>query len=357
MNLSKIAISGGGTGGHFFPALAFMEKCDEEDIDFIYIGNSKGIEYKFRKYIGDRSVFLPMEGYAGKGIFEKSKALILLVKNSLTVYKMLDDVDASVVFGGYTGMPLGVCSLLKRIPLFIHEQNSVPGVANIKLERFTRCIFYTFEYTKRFFKNACMIRTGMPLRKALKEGIGIKREEAIKKLGIEDKPTILFMGGSQGAMYINKLALEVMEVLKDFQALLITGNKHYEDIKRSVPKGVRNIKLIPFTEDIPLIYRASHIAVARAGAGTVAELSYYGLPALFIPYPYASGDHQYYNAKEIEERGGGIVIREKEADAKRVIEKIEKLFSHRDFFSEGIRNALPVDAENTMLKVVSKTVN
>ena len=357
MNLGKIAISGGGTGGHFFPALAFMEKCSDENIDFIYIGNSKGIEYKFRKYMEDKSVFLPMEGYAGKSIFEKSKALILLVKNSLTVYKMLDDVDASLIFGGYTGVPLGVCSLLKRIPLFIHEQNSVPGVANIKLERFASCIFYTFEYTKRFFKNTCMIRTGLPLRKVLKEGIRIKREEAIRKLGIEDKPTILFMGGSQGAIYINKLALEVMEVLKDFQALLITGDKHYEDIKRLVPKKVRNIKLIPFTENISLIYRASHIAVARAGAGTVAELSYYGLPALFIPYPYASRDHQYYNAKEIEERGGGIVIREEEADTKRVIEKIEKLFSHRDFFSEGIRNALPVDAENTMLKVVSKIIN
>jgi len=349
MSLNKIAISGGGTGGHFFPALALMEKCSEEGTSFIYIGNIKGIEYRLREHIGGETLFLPMEGYAGKGALEKLKALFLLIKNSLTLYGSLDNIDASIIFGGYTGIPLGISSLLKGIPLFIHEQNSVPGLANRKLEKFTRCIFYTFEYTERFLKNPCAIRTGMPLRKALREGINIKREEALEKLNMEDKPTLLFMGGSQGAMYINRLAVEVMKRLKGFQAILITGKKNYEDVRKTVEGVIDNIKLIPFYENMPVIYKASHITVARAGAGTIAELSYYGLPALFIPYPYASGDHQFYNAKEIEEKNGGTVIRQEEADVNTVIKKVEKLMSDRNSFSTAIRKAMPHNAENMII--------
>ncbi len=352
MSLSKIAVSGGGTGGHFFPALALIEYCHEKNIETIYIGNRQGIEEKFKQILKGKSIFLDMKGFVGKNFFERIDSLFLTLKNTLILNRYINENIPSIIFGGYTGLPLGIHSILKRKHLFIHEQNSVPGKTNLYLSKYTKCVFYTFEYTNKFFKSDCLIKTGIPLRKIVKEGIGIKKQTALKQLDLEDRPTILFMGGSQGALFINRLAIEIMHKLKNFQGILLCGEKLFKDVSSMAKDKVSNLKIFPFYKNMPFIYRASDVAVCRAGAGTISELSYYGLPALFIPYPYASGDHQYYNAKEIEDLGGGKVIRQENVDVELVVKTIEKILSDKLSYSKSIQKFFPKNPEATIVNII-----
>ncbi len=356
MNLDKIAISGGGTGGHFFPALAFLEFCHEKGIYTIYIGNKEGIEGKFSHLIEGEKIFMNMKGFVGKKPREKIVSLLLLVKNILELRKYMNYKIPSIIFGGYTGLPLGLYSIINKNPLFIHEQNSIPGKTNLYLSKFSRYVFYTFEHSKKFFKNFPYKRTGIPLRKSIKEGSKITKKQALDFLSLDSKPTISFIGGSQGALFINNIALELCSKLEDYQIILVTGRDKFKDVKLVAKERCPNMKVLSFTEDIVYVYKASDLVICRAGAGTISELSFLGIPAVFIPYPYASKDHQYYNAKEIEELGGGKVIRQSDASVSTVLKEIENILSDRETYSKKIKLFQPKNPEDLILKTIIEAI-
>ncbi|GAB6066295.1 undecaprenyldiphospho-muramoylpentapeptide beta-N-acetylglucosaminyltransferase [Aquifex pyrophilus] len=338
-----IAVSGGGTGGHFFPALAFIEYAKKKE-NILFIGAKRGIEYRLREIIGVPSLFFEIYPFRGVRLKERLRALYGVLKAQRELYKKLKGDFSSLVFGGYASLPLGIHTILRRKKLFIHEQNSVPSRTNKLLSRKAEGIFITFEHTRKYFKDA--LKTGIPLREKVKK----RYKDAKRKLGLNpEKKTLLIFGGSQGALFLNELTERLIDLLpEEVQVILISGEKHYERFK-----DLKGVKVLPFSLDMALIYSASDLAITRAGAGTITELSYHGIPSLFIPYPYAADDHQFFNAKEIEEIGGGLVIRQEEANEKVVLKLLERILSDYERFKKGIKGFYKEGAEKKILDVLT----
>ncbi len=333
--IKKFYIAGGGTGGHFFPALALIEYLTEKNIPCEFVGAERGIEKRLSHLIASERHFLKVYPFLGRSLKDKLRSLYSVSFSSLKLYPKLKRDSVSVVFGGYASLPLGISSLLKGAPLFLHEQNSIPSTTNQVLSRFAKLIFVSFEHSKRFFPSQKTVKTGLPVRRSLLEGLRLSEKEARERLNLEDRETLLVMGGSQGASFLNNLAVDIFKKT-GLQGIHITGEKEYESLKRAY-EGMP-VLVLPFTERMDLIYRACSIAISRAGASSIAELSLYGVPSLFIPYPYAVKNHQYYNAKEIEELGGGFVLRQEDADLTKALKLMDKLLSDREKFSKGIRS-------------------
>jgi len=331
----KFYVSGGGTGGHFFPALALVECLTEKGLSCEFFGAERGIEKKLSHLISVEKRFLNVHPFLGKSLRDKLRSLLSLFFSSLRLYQDLRSNSVSVVFGGYASLPLGIASVLKGIPLFLHEQNSIPSTTNQVLSKFARLIFLSFEHSKRFFPSEKTVKAGIPVRKSLLEGLKLSQREAREKLNLEDRETLLVIGGSQGASFLNNLAVDIFKKT-GLQGIHITGGKEYENLKQAY-KGMP-VLVLPFTERMDLIYRASSVVISRAGASSITELSLYGIPSLFIPYPYSVRDHQYYNAKEIEELGGAFVLRQEEVELSKVLKILDQLLSNREEFSRNIKN-------------------
>ena len=331
----KILISGGGTGGHFFPALALIEELIEGNIETYFVGSYRGIEYKLREKIPVKSFFLHSHPFMGRSVVDKLKALIKNSLASFEIAKLIKREDKAVAFGGYASLPLGMASLLKRSKLYLHEQNSIPSQSNRLLSKFSERIFITFEHSRKFFPPEKTIKVGIPIRKGLIKGLKISRESALQKLGLEDKPTLLVMGGSQGAQFTNQRAKEIFLKTK-WQGIHITGERDYQELRDFYREKDLKVLTLPFSLQMEIIYKASTIALSRSGASSITELSLYGIPTLFIPFPHAIHDHQFYNAKEIENMGGALTLRQEEASIEKLIEKLENLFKNHEEFSKRI---------------------
>ncbi len=326
-------VAGGGTGGHFFPALALIECLLERGLPCEFIGAERGIERKLSHLLPIEGKFLKVYPFFGRSPVEKLRSLYSFLLSSLELLPKLGKEDVSITFGGYASLPLGLTSIIRRTLLFLHEQNSVPSATNQLLSRFAKRVFVSFEYSKRFFPEEKTVKTGLPVRKALRDGLKFSKGQARSVLNLSDKPTLLVMGGSQGATFLNHLAFELFRKT-GFQGVHITGEKEYEKFKKAYEN--MPVLVLAFSENMGLIYRACDLALSRAGASTITELSLYGVPALFIPFPYAVRDHQYYNAKEVEELGGGLVLRQEKVDLNTVIKLLERILSNREEFSTAI---------------------
>ena len=309
-----------------------MECLLERGFSCKFIGAQRGIEKKLSHLIAVEKEFLKVYPFFGRSLKEKLQSLFSIALSSLRLE--LDKESVAVVFGGYASLSLGLSSILRRVPLFLHEQNSIPSATNQILSRFAKKVFVSFEYSKKFFPSEKTLKVGLPVRKTLLDGLKLPKEEARRLLNLDNRETLLVMGGSQGASFLNDLAVELFKKT-GLQGIHITGEKDYERLKEAY-KGMR-VLVLPFTERMDLIYRASDVAISRAGASSITELSLYGIPTLFIPYPYAVKDHQYYNAKEIEELGGGYTLRQEHANLSEVLKLVEKLFLDKPILSRNIK--------------------
>ncbi|AAC07193.1 undecaprenyldiphospho-muramoylpentapeptide beta-N-acetylglucosaminyltransferase [Aquifex aeolicus] len=337
-----IAVSGGGTGGHFFPALAFTNYVlKKEKVKFI--GSKRGIEYELKDLIKTEKLFLDVEPLRERNFYQKLKAIWKFLKAQEEINEFLKEDYRALIFGGYASLPLGINTVLRRKELFIHEQNSIPSKTNKILSKKAKKVLITFNYTKRFFPEG--VRVGLPIRKELKKKL--PKKEVKKRFGLEpDKITVLIFGGSQGALFLNELARDLKSVLpKEFQVILLTGKIHYEKFKNLEGEKFR---VMPFSLDMGLIYSASDVAISRAGAGTINELSHFGVPSVFVPYPYAVDDHQFYNAKEIEKLGGGLVLRQEEAKPDKVLSALKEIVKNLERYSENIKKFFAEGAEERM---------
>ncbi|MFN4013111.1 MAG: undecaprenyldiphospho-muramoylpentapeptide beta-N-acetylglucosaminyltransferase [Aquificaceae bacterium] len=332
----RLFVSGGGTGGHFFPALALIECLLEKGLNTVFVGSERGIEYKLRDKILTESLFVPAYPFMGRSPREKLLALLKSFQGACKVAKFINKKDIGIVFGGYASLPLGLASIIKGVSLYLHEQNSIPSKSNRLLSKFAKKVFITFEYSKKFFPSYKTIKTGLPVRRSLIKGVNLKREEALKALGLEDnKPTLLVMGGSQGASFLNELAKDIF-VKTGWQGIHISGDKDYQNLKNFYKERGLKVLLFSFSHDMHLVYRASTVALSRSGASSITELSLYGIPSLFIPFPHAIQDHQFYNAKEIEDMGGALTLRQEEAQLDKVLRFLQKLMGNHAYYSKNI---------------------
>jgi len=345
--MKKVFIAGGGTGGHFYPAYSLAEYLYKKGYEITYIGAKRGIEGK-KDFPFGKKILLDIEGVRGRGFKGKFVSGINLLKNSLAVKEILKEEkpDFSVCFGGYASLPLGLASALEKVPLYIHEQNSVPSYTNKLLSFFSKKIFITFEYSKKYFPLKKVVLSGMPLRKHLKERVFLPKEEARKILNIPpDKDVILVFGGSQGAKKLTETALEVAKRIKDVLFVVITGKNS------KVENPPQNVIVYDYVEDMGLLYKAVDIVISRAGAGTVSEILLFGKYSIFVPYPYAASNHQFYNVHWLYEKGLASIIIEEELTPENLISSIKKALSadREEKIKEfGIKNAEEIMFQNIL---------
>jgi len=348
----KLIISGGGTGGHFFPALEIVRAAQERGVDTLFVGTSRGIERRYSEDISGRKIFLETLPFKGVSFDRKLMSLLQTLKSTGRLGSEVGRDFKALIFGGYPSVPVALLTLRRRRDLYIHEQNSVPSTTNRVFALFARRIFITFEHTRNYFRGEHVIRTGLPVRRSLLQDRTDKRK-ARQLIGADPEgELILFMGGSQGAVFLNDLALEFAR-RTGLRTLLICGDRDYRRVADE-GKGIPNLKIFPFRRDMGLIYSAVDMAVCRSGAGTVSELALFGIPALFIPYPHAAEDHQFYNAKEIEDRGGAVVLRQEEADFERVLGCVEKILADSEEMGKRIRDFSTPRASAVILENILK---
>ncbi|HIO42304.1 MAG TPA: UDP-N-acetylglucosamine--N-acetylmuramyl-(pentapeptide) pyrophosphoryl-undecaprenol N-acetylglucosamine transferase [Aquifex sp.] len=369
MGKPLLALAGGGTGGHFYPMLAFAGYAKKTNTfgGLVFVGDKNRIEGKkehLLKEIFDRYKLLKMERFKGKNLLGITLSFLQTLGAAAKISPLLRGKDfVSLTFGGYTSAPLGLYTRLAGKPLFIHEQNAIPGMGNRYLSKFAKKVFITFPGSEKFFPRKKVVLTGIPLREELKFYKSLSREEVLKDLGWEDRFNILILGGSLGARSINHLAVYLASKLPEGVRLIhITGERNFREVEKlySETPPRCEVKTLPFAEEMGKLLRISDFAVSRAGASTSAELAFFGIPTVFIPYPYAAYDHQYYNALYYAEGGGAYLFREEDLNPQKVLEIVQNHHMDRKLNSQKgklMEARFIPDAEEKILKHLLEVIN
>jgi UDP-N-acetylglucosamine--N-acetylmuramyl-(pentapeptide) pyrophosphoryl-undecaprenol N-acetylglucosamine transferase len=311
----SIVMTGGGTGGHLTIIKAVKEQLLEEEL--IYIGSTKGQDRAW--FEEDKQFqsthFLPTQGVVNQGFLGKIKSTFLLLKATIQARKILKTSNAKVVFcvGGFSAAPTSFAAKTLGIPLIIHEQNGAIGSLNKLLRPYAKAFISSYEENS-------------PIK-----AYPIKEEYFEKSRIREEIKTIIFLGGSQGAVAINKLALSLASTLKDKNIKIIhqSGERNIEEVKLEYKALNIEAEIFGFTTSLSTYMQKADFAIARSGASTLWELSAMACPTLYIPYPYAAGDHQFYNAKFLVDQNVAWIMREKEIDIEKVITILDENMSQR----------------------------
>jgi len=306
----SIVMCGGGTGGHLTIIKAVKEELRESEL--IYIGSTKGQDKAWFQNDKDfqATYFLKTQGVVNQGILGKFKSTYMLFRATLNAIKILKKHKAKVVFsvGGFSAAPTAFASKILKIPLVIHEQNASIGSLNKILKPYCDVFISSYEQNSEI--------KAYPIKKEFFQKARVRKE--IK--------TIIFLGGSQGAVAINKLALKLARRLNEKGIKIIhqAGEKNIEEVKQLYRDINVKATVFGFSDKLSDYMAEADFAIARAGASTLWELSAIGCPTLFIPYPYAAGDHQYYNAKFLQDKGVAWIMREDEITPDKVMKILDE---------------------------------
>jgi UDP-N-acetylglucosamine--N-acetylmuramyl-(pentapeptide) pyrophosphoryl-undecaprenol N-acetylglucosamine transferase len=314
----NVLLAAGGTAGHISPALALArELVDAHGADVRFAGTPGGQE----------AVAVPAAGFGFepvdaapfvRGMSARNLTAPAIVWRAVRRARAaVEGADVVVGMGGYVSVPVGIAALRARRPLVLHEQNAVPGLANRLFARPARVVGLAFAEAARHLPRAARtIVTGNPVRAAIRdvrsEREGLARE-ALEELELEaGRRTVVVFGGSQGARRIDRAAAEAVRELKDrgdLQLLVLSGRDHLELVRDAVPRGIDLlVRVRAFLERMELAYAAADLVVCRAGASSVAEIAVCGLPAVLVPYPYATGRHQDANARALTRIGAATIV-------------------------------------------------
>lgn len=298
----KWVVAGGGTGGHFFPALQVAKSLRSLGDEVLFLGVRRGIEAQRVPKEGFPIGFVPFEGFRGRGL-RSFRALVLLPLAVVKAVTSMRAFGAQAVFitGGYASIPAAFGSLILGIPCFLHEQNSVPGWANVLSSVFAKGIFVTFRESATFFRSGRMFHSGNVLREEF-----LRMDFSFPRMGSFH---LLVLGGSSGARTINRAVCEVVDLFRRLGIKVThqTGKLDFEWVDESYKRVGQGQKVLPFIEEMACALKEASFVVSRAGATTLSELSYAGRGAVLVPYPFAVGDHQKLNA-EIFARGKGAWV-------------------------------------------------
>ncbi|MCF6351060.1 MAG: undecaprenyldiphospho-muramoylpentapeptide beta-N-acetylglucosaminyltransferase [Flavobacteriaceae bacterium] len=321
----NILLSGGGTGGHIYPAIAIANelKARYPDAKFLFVGAKDRMEMEK----------VPQNGYKIKGLWISGIQRKLTLKNLSFPFKLISSLwnankiikqfkpNVVIGTGGFASGPILMRASAKGIPTLIQEQNSYPGITNKLLSKKATKICVAYDGLERFFPITKIVKTGNPVRQGLLT-ITSKREEAITNFNLnKTKKTLLIIGGSLGARTINKLVESQVNWLveKNIQIIWQTGKGYYDQYKKYAK--IEGVQVHAFLNKMDLTYAAADIIISRAGAGAISELCIVGKPTIFIPSPNVAEDHQTKNAKAIVAKNAALWIKEKE------LERFQILFS------------------------------
>ena len=322
----KFILSGGGTGGHIYPAIAIANELKSRfpDAEFLFVGAQDKMEMQK----------VPQSGYAIEGLWIAGLQRKLTLQNAMFPLKLVNSLwksrkiikkfkpDVVIGTGGFASGPLLQVANSLNIPTVIQEQNSYPGITNKLLSKKANAICVAYENLERFFPKDKIVFTGNPVRQDILD-IDSKRSEALSYFNLdENKKTLLIIGGSLGARRINQLIAKELDFLRNnnLQIFWQCGNLYMADYKHF--SEIENVQVVSFIDRMDLIYAAADFVISRAGASSVSELCLVGKPTIFIPSPNVAEDHQTKNAKAIVDKNGALLIKESELD-----EKFESVFN------------------------------
>lgn len=343
--MKRIIVSGGGTGGHIFPALSIAQalKRMDKEVEILFVGAEGKMEMEKVPEAGFPIEGLPVRGLQRRLTLENVRVLINLWKSLRKAKKIIRrfQPDAVVGVGGYASGPIGRVAAKAGIPLVLQEQNSYAGVTNKLLGKKARKVCVAYEGMERFFEASKIVFTGNPVRKDLLN-TETKREEGYRFYGLDpQKKTILVTGGSLGAGTLNKMLLQHLPELKEWQDVQVVwqcGSYYYGKLSRELEGELpENVKLMAFLKRMDLAYACADVVVARAGAGTISELCLLEKAAVLIPSPNVAEDHQTKNALALVNKQAALMVKDADA-ADRIIPVLAGLLQEEEKRRELSRN-------------------
>ena len=370
--MMRVIVTGGGTGGHIYPALAIADTLRSRDKDghILYVGTAGGLESRLVPERGYRFRAIRVKGFRRKLSIDTVKSTVELFKGLIDAGKVIKEFKPDVVVGtgGYVAGPVLMMAHLRGIPTVIHEQNVLPGATNRILGRFVDAVAVSFEEAVEYFgRKDRVFVTGNPVRKEILTG---SKAEALREFGfVPGEPVVLSFGGSKGSVKLNRAMAEVIAKLSSeggFQLLHTTGEDHYsaflEDLeKRGVKvEASKSIKVLPYLHRMHQGLAAADLVITSAGAITLAEITAVGVPALLVPKSYVAGNHQEYNARALEKKGAAVVLTEKELDGAALYNIVSELVGSRQrlqSMKKASRMLGKIDAAEKICDIIVKTVN
>ena len=344
----KVVIAAAGTGGHINPGIAIANKIKEMDkkADIIFIGTNRGLENDLVPRAGYRLKTIRAYGIERKLTLQNIKRLYYTVKSIGEAKKILREFGAEVVIGtgGYICIPVMMAAKKMGIPRLLHESNAFPGVSVKLLSKNVNTVMVGFEDAKQRIPEANkVVVTGNPTKIRKCNFSDLQKNEIIRQMGLKtDKPIVLVFGGSQGAQSINRSILEIITKKHNtnYQIMWAAGPLQYEEIKQVLKKEkldinhIENVKIVPYIYNMEEVLNVIDLVVCRSGAMTITEIAIVGKPAIFIPFPYATENHQEYNAKVLEKVGAAKIILDKDLDAIILHKEIESIISSKKIIQE-----------------------
>lgn len=321
MKEMKVLISGGGTGGHIFPAISIANEIRRRDSNakILFVGAENRMEMEKVPAAGYEIVGLPVCGFDRKNLLKNLRVLVKLYKSMRQAKSILKDFapDIAIGVGGYASGPMLKEAQKHGVPTLIQEQNSYAGVTNKLLAKKADAICVAYEGMEKFFPQEKIVMTGNPVRRNLLQ-CGKTKEEACREFGLDpEKKTILVVGGSLGARTVNNSiigSLDKISAKADVQMIWQTG-KYYDSVTSEAleKSGAKNVVRMPFIANMDAAYRAADLVVSRAGASSISELQLLGKPSILVPSPNVAEDHQTKNARALADRGAAVMVSDAES--------------------------------------------
>ena len=316
----RVLVSGGGTGGHIFPAVSIANAVRRRhpDAEILFVGALGRMEMERVPAAGYEIVGLPVAGFDRRRLWRNFSVIVKLMRSLRKARKVLRDFrpDIAIGVGGYASGPMLKAAQKKGVPTLLQEQNSYAGVTNKLLAKKAKAICVAYDGMERFFPADAIIRTGNPVRYEIANA-STPRDEAKRALGFDpERPLLLVVGGSLGARTINRsIAGSLDKILSTGTQVLWQTGKLYIDECQAAAEPHKDVKATAFISDMAMAYRAADLVVARAGACTISELQLLGVPAVLVPSPNVAEDHQRKNALALADRDAAVMVLDADAPA------------------------------------------
>lgn len=356
----RVVISAGGTGGHIYPALAIINKIKdlEPNSEILYIGTTDRMEKDLIPELGIPYIGIPMRGLDRKHLIDNIKVFHMYRKAIKQAKKEIIKFNPDVVIGvgGYITAPVIIAAHKAGYKTVIHEQNSIPGVSNKHLENKVDKILVSLPKSVEHFDKDKVVYTGNPRSEEIVEISPASKKE----LGLtESKKLVVIVMGSLGSATINEKELEIVPEFKgkNYEVILITGERYFNDYKEiKIPS---NVKVVPFLKNFINVLKVTDLIVSRAGASTIAEITAIGLPSILVPSPFVTNNHQFKNAKELEDAGACKILEEKDFNKDNLISMIDEILNNEkeyDNMKKCTKKLGVVDSATKVYNEIKKVV-
>ena len=360
MRKLKVIVSGGGTGGHIFPAVSIANELKERfpETDILFVGALGKMEMERVPAAGYRIIGLPVMGFPRKPSFKMLTFFLKLFKSMRMANRVIADFkpDVAIGVGGFASGPVLKAAVRNGVPAVLQEQNSYAGVTNKLLAAKVNKICVAYPHMERYFPAEKIVLTGNPIRKNLIEAV-VNKSEAFEYFKLDaEKPVVLIVGGSLGARTLNESVMANIELIRETEAQIIwqTGSYYYKEmLERLGNETPENLHPMEFVSRMDLAYAVANVVISRAGAGTISELCLLGKPSVLVPSPNVAEDHQTQNALALVCKDAAIMVKDIEAKEK-LIKTALQLIENDSELIKLAENILKLAEKNSAERIVDE---